>query len=270
MPVKLRLQRHGRKKIPYYLIIAVDGRKKRDGSYLERLGSYNPLTVPAEIEINADRALYWLDNGAQPTDTVHAILKYQGVMYRRHLLRGVKKGVLTQEQADAKWQERMEEKQRQIVERLRTLDSKQNEEREKRIKTEAAKKEAMLEKRAKKLKAATEVTEAGTEASAEAAVEAGPKTIDDVAREAAIERGEMTAEEAAAAETPKAEAPAEEARAEEAPVAEAPVDETPVDETPVAEVPVADSPVEEATAEEAPKAEAPAEEPPAEEPKEQN
>jgi small subunit ribosomal protein S16 len=208
MAVALRLQRHGRKKIPYYWIIAVDGRKKRDGSYLERIGSYNPLTVPAEIEIDTERAIYWLDNGAQPSDTVHAILKYKGVMYRKHLLRGVMKGVLTQEQADTKWQEHVDEKQRVIVERLRGIDTRQKEERAKRLKAEAARKEAMLEKREKKLRAAAEAATRGPAVAQTEVAEEGPKTIDDVAREAAVERGEMTAEEAAA-ETPKAEAPAE-------------------------------------------------------------
>lgn len=207
MAVALRLQRHGRTKIPFYWIIAVDSRKKRDGAYLERLGTYNPLTVPAEIEINAERAIYWMDNGAQVSDTVRAILKYKGVMYRKHLLRGVKKGVLTQEQADAKWQEHIEEQQRKTVERLRDMDKKQKEEREKRLKAEAAKKEALLERRAKKLEQAAKAAAApaaSTASEGEAAAEEGPKTIDDVAREAAIERGEVTAEEAVV-ETPKAE-----------------------------------------------------------------
>jgi small subunit ribosomal protein S16 len=234
MAVSLRLQRHGRKKIPYYWIIAVDGRKKRDGAYLERIGSYNPLTVPAEIEIDTDRALYWLENGAQPSDTVHAILKYKGIMHRKHLLRGVKMGIITQEQADAKWQEHVDKKQEQIVERLRNIDKKQKEERDKRVKAETAKKEAMLERRAKKLEAAAKAAAAPPPADAEGAAEEGPKTIDDVAREAAIERGEMTAEEAAVG-TPRAEAP-------EAPVAETPAEE-PVAEKP--EEPAAEAPTEE-------------------------
>jgi small subunit ribosomal protein S16 len=222
MAVALRLQRHGRKKIPYYWIIAVDGRKKRDGDYLERIGSYNPLAVPAEIEIDAERALYWLDNGAQPSDTVHAILKYKGVMYRKHLLRGVKKGVLTQEQADAKWQEHLAAKQSQVMERLRKVADQQKHDREKVVKAEAARKQAMLEKRAKKLEEAAKAATAERAEASEEAVEAGPKTIDDVAREAAIERGEVTA----VVEEAKTEAPAAE---EPAPV-EPPAEETKVED----------------------------------------
>jgi small subunit ribosomal protein S16 len=104
MSVKIRLQRMGRKKAPFYHIVIADSRSPRDGRFIEKIGTYNPTTVPATIDINADKALTWLSNGAQPTDTVHKILSYKGVLYHKHLLRGVKKNVLTQEQADAKWQ----------------------------------------------------------------------------------------------------------------------------------------------------------------------
>ncbi len=91
MPVKIRLSRHGRKKNPYYHIVVADSRAPRDGRYIERIGSYNPLTNPATIELNFDRALDWLQKGAQPTDTCRAILSYKGVLYKNHLLIGVKK-----------------------------------------------------------------------------------------------------------------------------------------------------------------------------------
>lgn len=100
MAVKLRLQRKGRKKAPFYHIVAADSRSPRDGRFIEKVGTYNPLTVPATIELNRDRAFYWLMNGAEPTDTVNAILRFKGVLYQKHLAIGVKKGALTQEKAD--------------------------------------------------------------------------------------------------------------------------------------------------------------------------
>ena len=103
MPVKIRLARHGRKKRPFYYIVAADSRAPRDGRYIERIGSYNPNTAPATIDLDFDKALMWLNNGAQPSDTCRAILSYQGVMYKKHLLRGVAKGAITQEQADEKF-----------------------------------------------------------------------------------------------------------------------------------------------------------------------
>lgn len=106
MAVKIRLQRKGRKKAPFYHIVAADARAPRDGRFIEKIGTYNPLTVPATIELNRDRALHWLMVGGQPTDTVAAILRYKGVMYLKHLQVGVNKGSITQEQANerfAKW-----------------------------------------------------------------------------------------------------------------------------------------------------------------------
>ena len=92
MPAKIRLQRKGKKGQPFYHIVIADGRAPREGRFIERIGTYNPLTRPAEIEINFDKAIGWLQNGAQPTDTVKAILAYKGVLYKSHLLKGVKKG----------------------------------------------------------------------------------------------------------------------------------------------------------------------------------
>lgn len=114
MPVKIRLSRGGRSKRPFYHVIVADSRSPRDGKYIERIGSYNPLTVPATINVDQDRALYWLEKGAQPTDTARAILSYTGVMYKKHLLRGVKKGAHSQEQADALFADWWEAKQQKI------------------------------------------------------------------------------------------------------------------------------------------------------------
>lgn len=104
MPVKLRLQRHGKKGKPFYWIVAADTRSKRDGRFLEKLGSYNPNVNPAQIEINVDSAVRWLENGAQPTDTTRAILSHEGVLLKKHLAGGVKKGAFTEEQAEEKFQ----------------------------------------------------------------------------------------------------------------------------------------------------------------------
>lgn len=102
MAVKLRLQRHGRSKAPFYHIVAADARAPRDGRFIEKIGTYNPLTVPATIELDGEAALRWMHNGAQPTDTVAAIFRFKGVMYHKHLMRGVKKGAMTVEQAEEK------------------------------------------------------------------------------------------------------------------------------------------------------------------------
>lgn len=103
MPTKIRLQRHGRKGYPFYHIVVADSRAPRDGKNIEKLGTYNPNTQPATIDINFDSAVQWLDNGAQPSDTCRAILSYKGVLYKKHLQGGVKKGAFSQEEADKKF-----------------------------------------------------------------------------------------------------------------------------------------------------------------------
>jgi len=110
MAVKLRLQRHGKKGKPFYWIVAADARAKRDGKYLEKLGTYNPNVNPAIIDLNIDGTVKWLQNGAQPTDTARAILSYKGVLLKNHLAGGVKKGALTEEQAEKKFQAWLDEK----------------------------------------------------------------------------------------------------------------------------------------------------------------
>jgi small subunit ribosomal protein S16 len=110
MPVKIRLQRHGKKGKPFYWIVAADVRSTRDGKYLEKIGTYNPNTNPATIDLDVNGAVKWLQNGAQPTDTAKAILSYKGVMLKNHLTGGVRKGALTEEQAEAKFQAWLDEK----------------------------------------------------------------------------------------------------------------------------------------------------------------
>ncbi len=110
MPVKIRLQRHGKKGKPFYWVVAADSRAKRDGKFLEKLGTYNPNTNPAQITLNVDASVQWLTNGAQPTDTARRILSYKGVMLKHHLLGGVAKGALTEEQVETKFQAWLDEK----------------------------------------------------------------------------------------------------------------------------------------------------------------
>lgn len=114
MATKLRLQRHGKKGKPFYHLVAADARAKRDGRFIEKVGTYNPNTNPATIEINFEKALDWMMKGAQPTDTVKALLSHSGVLYKKHLLVGVKKGALTEEQADKKFDAWTKEKESKV------------------------------------------------------------------------------------------------------------------------------------------------------------
>ena len=118
MSVKIRLQRKGRRKRPFYHIVVADARSPRDGKFIERLGSYNPMTKPATIEVDRDKAYEWLMNGAQPTDTVRAILSFKGIYYKKHLMRGVKKGAMTPEEAEKKFQDWVEAKEAKIAARF--------------------------------------------------------------------------------------------------------------------------------------------------------
>ncbi|MGJ8683653.1 MAG: 30S ribosomal protein S16 [Nonlabens sp.] len=114
MPVKIRLQRKGKKGKPFYWIVAADARAKRDGKYLDKIGTYNPNTNPATINLDVDGAVKWLENGAQPTDTARAILGYKGVMLKKHLKGGVKKGAFTEEQMEEKFNAWVSEKEGKI------------------------------------------------------------------------------------------------------------------------------------------------------------
>lgn len=168
MPVKLRLSRQGRKKAPFYHIVVADSRAPRDGRYIDRIGSYNPVTNPATIEINFDSALDWLRKGAQPTDTVRAILSYKGVMMKKHLLEGVKKGALTQEQAEEKFQTWLKEKEAKIQAKVEQIAKSKRDDYNQRVKAEAKVREAKAELVAKKQAAA-----AAKEAEAPAEADSG-------------------------------------------------------------------------------------------------
>lgn len=180
MPVKIRLQRFGKKANPYYHIVVADGRAPRDGKYIENIGSYNPKTNPATIELNLDKAIDWLNKGAQPTDTTRAILSYKGVMYRLHLNQGVKKGALTQEQADEKYNGWLEEKNLKISKKAETVMNSRKDAMKNRVAEEAKLKEKIAEKvAAKKIAAieaeATAAKEELPEASAEVEAPSAPE-----------------------------------------------------------------------------------------------
>src|ERR1700748_56271 len=142
MATKIRLQRHGKKGRPFYYIVVADARAPRDGRFIERLGSYNPNTTPATIDINFDKTLDWVNDGAQPTDTVRAILSYKGVLYKKHLQGGLKKGALTEEQVEAKFQEWLDHKEGKITGKKTGLVSAKDEARKAALAAEAKKKEA--------------------------------------------------------------------------------------------------------------------------------
>jgi small subunit ribosomal protein S16 len=144
MPVKIRLQRHGKKGKPYYWIVAADSRSKRDGKYLEKLGAYNPNTNPATIELNVDGTVQWLQNGAQPTDTAKAILSYKGAMLKNHLAGGVRKGALTEEQAEAKFNAWLEEKSSKVQAKTEGLSEADAKEKAKAHEAEKAVNEARI------------------------------------------------------------------------------------------------------------------------------
>lgn len=168
MPVKIRLQRHGKKASAFFHIVIADGRAPRDGKFIEKIGTYNPTTNPATIELDNEKALAWLKNGAQPTDTCRAILSYKGLMYKNHLQGGVAKGALTQEQADAKFAKWLSEKEAKINSKVSKLAAGQQDAYKKRLAAEAAVKEAKAAKIAAKSAPAPEApaAEAAPEAPA--------------------------------------------------------------------------------------------------------
>ena len=188
MSVKIRLQRHGKKGKPFYWVVAADARSKRDGKFLEKIGTYNPNTNPATIDLNLDKAVQWLHNGAQPTDTARAILSYKGALLKHHLDGGIRKGALTQEQADAKLAAWLDEKAGKVDAKKSGLSK------------------AEADAKAKAFKAEQEANAKRIAAQAEAA------KVEEVAEEAAAEVTEEVVE-AAAEETPAVEENNEETQA---------------------------------------------------------
>lgn len=183
MSVKIRLQRHGKKGKPFFWIVAADSRAKRDGKFLDKIGTYNPNTNPATIDLNLDSAVQWLHNGAQPTDTARAILSYKGALLKHHLDGGVRKGALTQEQADAKLAAWLDEKTNKVTSKKEGLSKAEAKAKADALKAEKVANEKRANAAADALKAAElteevaeEVSEVATEVAVEetAAVEEAP------------------------------------------------------------------------------------------------
>ena len=168
MPARIRLQRHGKKNQPFYHIVVADGRAPRDGKFIEKLGTYNPLTNPATIDLNFDRAVEWVKNGAQPSDTARRILSYKGVLLRRHLQIGVEKGAISQEQADVRFNEWMQAKEAKINSKRSDVENDARNTRKARLEAEKKANEQKAAAVAAKRQAAAEA-EAAAKAAAEAA-----------------------------------------------------------------------------------------------------
>ena len=239
MPVRIRLQRHGKKGKPFYWVVAADARSKRDGKYLEKLGTYNPNTHPATVDLNVDASVKWLQNGAEPTNTAKAILSNKGVLLKHHLVKGVAKGALTEEQVEERFAQWLAEKEKAAQALNSSIDK------------------AKADAKAKALEAEKEANEKRA-----AAIAAANAPEPEVSEEPAAE--EAPAAEAATEEAPAEEAPADEAATEEAPAEEAPAAEAATEEAPAEETPAAEASTEEASTEEAPAEEEADEEKPAE------
>ncbi|AQX08275.1 30S ribosomal protein S16 [Elizabethkingia miricola] len=190
MSVKIRLQRHGKKGKPFFHIVVADSRARRDGRFIERLGSYNPITNPATIDLNVDAAVKWLNNGAQPTDTARAILSYKGALYKKHLQGGVAKGAFDEAEAEKRFNAWLEAKETKVQGKVDGLSQ-----------AKADAKKAALE-------AETKVNEARVAAVAQA--EADAKAAEEAANAPVAE--EVVAEETTE-ETPAADASEENAEA---------------------------------------------------------
>ncbi len=197
MPVRIRLQRHGKKGKPFYWIVAADSRSKRDGRFLEKLGTYNPNTNPATIDIDVDQSVKWLDNGAQPSETARRILSYKGILLKHHLSGGVRKGALTEEAAEKKFTAWLEEKEQKVSKKTEGLEKAKEEAKAKALEAE---KEANEKRKAAALEAETPETPEGESAEEEvAAVEAAPAPEAEVAEQEAPAAA-SDAEEAAESE----------------------------------------------------------------------
>jgi small subunit ribosomal protein S16 len=192
MPVKIRLQRHGKKGKPFYWVVAADARAKRDGKFLEKLGTYNPNTNPATIDLNVDNSVQWLQNGAQPTDTARAILSYKGVLLKHHLLGGLRKGALTEEQVEEKFNAWLEEKEKSVADKVGGLDK---------AKAEAKAKALQAEKKVNEKRAADAAAAALPETPEGESAEEEVEALEEApAPEAAVEETEAPKEEAATSE----------------------------------------------------------------------
>lgn len=193
MAVKIRLARKGRKKLAFYHIVVADSRSPRDGRFIEKIGLYNPNTNPATIELDFDKALGWLHNGAQPTDTCRAILSYRGVMMKKHLLEGVKKGAFDEAEADRRFSEWMASKEKSIDTKRSSLEKDSEEKKRKKIEAEKLVSETRAAEIARRNAAAAAAEAKGEEPAAE---EASEETV----AETVITPEETTEEQTPAAE----------------------------------------------------------------------
>ncbi len=184
MSVKIRLQRHGRKQAPYYHIVVADSRAPRDGKFIENLGFYKPQTVPATIELDVDKAVKWLENGAQPTDTCRAILSYKGALMKKHLNGGVRKGVLTQEQADAKFEKWENEKQTKVLAHVEKQGAGMSAKLAEKMLVEVKVKEARAAKLAEKKAALIAEAEAANAPVVEETTEVSDESVEEVVADA--------------------------------------------------------------------------------------
>lgn len=175
MAVKIRLQRHGKKDAAFFHIVVADGRAPRDGKYIEKLGVYNPNTNPATINLNFDSALNWMLDGAQPTDTCRAILSYRGVIYKKHLLGGLKKGALTAEQVEEKFNKWVQEKESKVNSKKDSIATEGSKKAADKLKSETARKDSIAAKNAAKVSAKNAAAEAAA-TEAEAPVTETPAT----------------------------------------------------------------------------------------------
>lgn len=209
MPVRIRLQRHGKKGKPFYWIVAADSRSPRDGRYLEKIGVYNPNTNPATVEVNVDSAVQWLENGAQPSDTARTLLSYRGAMLKHHLNGGVRKGAFSAEDAEKKFEEWLASKEAKIQAKVEGLSAAEAEAKAAALAAEKAVNEKRIADAAAAEAPEEELANENTEATAE--VSTSEASDAEVADEAPTqeEEEEATAEEAV-------EAKAEEATADEA------------------------------------------------------
>jgi len=204
MSVKIRLARRGRKKQAIYDVVVADARAPRDGRFIEKIGTYNPNTNPASININNERALTWLLNGAQPTDTVKAMLSYRGIMLKKHLQIGVLKGAITQEQADDKFNAWLGEKDSKIADKSDKLATAKAEVRAKALAAETAKNQARLDAKQAKEDEQKALLAAAEAANNPAPVAAAEETEVETETEAEVASEEVAPEASSEGEEPKA------------------------------------------------------------------
>ena len=271
MATRIRLQRHGKKGKPFFHLVAADSRAKRDGKFIEKLGTYNPTANPAVIDINFERTLRWVQTGAEMSDTARAILSYKGVLYKSHLINGVKKGALTMEQVEERFTLWVNEKESKIINKIDGLAAKAIASKNAKMKSEAdanIAKAAQIElKNTVVEEVVAEETPAEESVNEEVASEETP-TEETVTEEVASEETsieETVTEEVVAEETPAEETVTEEVVAEETVTEEVVSEETPAEETVTKEVVSEETPVEETVTEEVVAEETPAEETPTEE-----